>query len=109
MGDKKLLDFTCPECRGPMHTFLDDGPPTYQCKVGHAYSMRALLMEHSSTEERQLWSAALALEEAASVAVEAIGVLPELGEQLTAAARAKERQAEAIKKLIEELKPFPVE
>ena len=109
MGEKKLLEFTCPECRGPMHTLMNEGPPVYRCKIGHAYSVRTLLTEHSHTQERMMWSAALALDEAAVLAAEAAECLPELREQLLEAGQEKQRQADSLKRLIEELRPFPVE
>jgi two-component system chemotaxis response regulator CheB len=109
MGDRKQLDFTCPECRGPMHTIDAEGPPVYSCRVGHAYSVRALLQDHSATQERHLWAAAVALDEAAAIAAEAAESLPELREQLLASGQEKQRQAEAVKAVIAQLRPFPSE
>jgi len=109
MGEKKQLDFTCPECRGPMHTVTGEGPPIYSCRVGHAYSVRTLLQDHSATQERHLWAAALALDEAAAIAAEAAASLPELREQLMESGMEKQRQAQAIKDVIAQLRPFPLE
>ena len=81
----------------------------YRCKVGHAYSVRALLAAHDDTQERQLWAAALALDEAAVLAAEVAASLPELREQLMERGLQKERQAETIRQIIEELRPFPTE
>jgi two-component system chemotaxis response regulator CheB len=109
MVEKKLLDFTCPECRGPVHMLTEEGPPVFRCRIGHAYSVRTFLQQHGETQERQLWAAAVALDEAASIAAEAAETLPQLREQLLASGLEKQRQADAVKAIIAELKPFPVE
>jgi two-component system chemotaxis response regulator CheB len=109
MGEKKQLDFTCPECRGPMHTLTGEGPPVYSCRVGHAYSVRTLLQDHSATQERHLWAAAVALDEASGIAAEAAEALPELREQLMQSGDEKKQQADKIREVIAQLRPFPVE
>lgn len=56
---------TCPECHGPLWE-LDVGRlKRYQCRVGHAYSEEALVVEQGSAVETALWSALEALEERA--------------------------------------------
>lgn len=60
---------TCPECRGPL--FRRDLTPTFSefhCRVGHVFSPDVLLDEHTSTQERKLYEALLALEEGAQLA-----------------------------------------
>jgi two-component system chemotaxis response regulator CheB len=109
LGEKKQLDFTCPECRGPMHTHIDNGPPMYSCRIGHGYSARALLQDHAATQERHLWAASLALDEAAALADEAADALPELRERLIESGQQKQRQAAIIKGVIAQLQPFPAE
>src|SRR5262245_50146791 len=89
MSDKQLVEFTCPECRGPLTRILGEGPPQYRCLVGHAYSPRLLLEAHYETEERQLWMAALALEEAAKMASDVAAELPEVKGQLVDAGASK--------------------
>ncbi len=67
--DEPFSGFTCPECRGPL--FRRDLTPTlaeFRCRVGHAFSPEVLLEEHTSTQERKLYEALLALEEGASLA-----------------------------------------
>jgi two-component system, chemotaxis family, protein-glutamate methylesterase/glutaminase len=109
MSDKRLVEFTCPDCRGPMSKSTGGGPPAYRCLVGHAYSPRLLLQAHYDAEERQLWSAALALEEAATIAAEVGADLPDLAPTLSQAADAKRRQAKAVEAVIEQLRPFPLD
>ena len=109
MSDRQVVEFTCPECRGPVSRIVDEGPPQYRCLVGHAYSARLFLEAHYDTEERQLWAAALALEEAAIIARTIGNDLPDLKGPLEEAGALKRRQAEAIKAVIEQLRPFPTE
>jgi len=40
----------------------------FRCRVGHAFPPRVLLDEHTSTQERKLYEAILALEEGATLA-----------------------------------------
>lgn len=58
--------FTCPECRGPLY---ENGNPTeFRCRVGHTLSLRTLFEEHTSTQERKLYEAIVALDEGADLA-----------------------------------------
>jgi two-component system chemotaxis response regulator CheB len=61
--------FTCPECRGPL--FQRELTPSlveFRCRVGHVFSPNVLLAEQTSTQERKLYEAIVALEEGADLA-----------------------------------------
>jgi len=104
---RQLIDATCPECRGPMARVSAEGPLEFQCLVGHRYSPMSLLHEHYATQERTLWSAVVALEEAANL-VNAVGpyASPEALENLQRQAEQKAQQAKQIRALLEDLRPF---
>jgi two-component system chemotaxis response regulator CheB len=98
----RFSGFTCPECRGPLY---EDGqkPVEFRCRVGHVLSLRTLLEEHSSTQERKLYEAIVALEEGADlaerVAASGAGLNPtELKEE----ANQLRRNANVIRKLLED-------
>jgi two-component system chemotaxis response regulator CheB len=58
--------YTCPECRGPLYE--TDHPTEFRCRVGHVLSLKTLFDEHTSTQERKLYEAMVALEEGADLA-----------------------------------------
>jgi two-component system, chemotaxis family, protein-glutamate methylesterase/glutaminase len=68
MRTVRLINATCPDCRGPLSEVIEDGVREYRCLVEHRYSVEELLHAHSDAEERALWMAILALEEAAVIA-----------------------------------------
>ena len=79
----------------------------YRCLVGHRYSTRTLLAAHSEAQEKALWSAVVALEEAANIADE---VAPQFTDDSAARLRAQGdkrlKQASAIRALLQDLEPF---
>jgi two-component system chemotaxis response regulator CheB len=60
--------FTCPECHGPLYTLKKPGPREFRCRVGHVLSLGTLVSEASSTQERKLYEALLAMQEGADLA-----------------------------------------
>ncbi len=68
---KTFSGLTCPECRGPLWQHEHGKIKDFRCRVGHTYSFESMLEQHAVTTERALWSAALAVEEAAILAREA--------------------------------------
>jgi len=104
---QQLIQATCPECRGPLTEAREEHLREYRCLVGHAYSPSSLLQAHSETQERALWAAVVALEEAAKL-VDAIAPQfpPEIADRLQTQARIKSQQALEIREIIEELEPF---
>ena len=62
----RFSGYTCPECRGPLY---ENGKPSeFRCRVGHTLSLKTLFDEHTSTQERKLYEAIVALEEGADLA-----------------------------------------
>src|ERR687894_111967 len=49
MATSRLIEATCPECRGPLTEVVDDGVLGYRCLVEHRYSPMGLLAGHSET------------------------------------------------------------
>lgn len=67
-SDMKFSGVTCPECRGPLYEVTRRGPPEFRCRVGHVLSVKTLLDEHTSTQERKLYECIVALDEGADLA-----------------------------------------
>jgi two-component system, chemotaxis family, protein-glutamate methylesterase/glutaminase len=107
MTSRRLIEATCPECRGPLTEIQEDSIVEYQCLVGHRYSPEALLHAHSATQERMLWSAVVALEEAKNLVSNVAPHLPgEIRPSLQSQADQKVHQAERIRQVLSELSPF---
>jgi hypothetical protein len=78
-----------------------------RCLVGHIYSPLTLLQAHYETQERALWSAVVALEEAMPL-VDSVAPFcsPEAAARLKEQAAAKHQQAKDIRAVLERLEPF---
>jgi len=104
---QRVLEATCPDCRGPMSESVYGGLREYSCLVGHRYSARALLQAHSETQEKSLWSAVVALEEAANLVRETAEEFPDgVADRLREQAAKKLAQAKEIRRVLEHLEPF---
>ena len=107
METKRSIEATCPDCRGPLSECFTDGLREYSCLVGHRFSAKGVLRAHSEVQEKALWAAVVALEEATNL-VDAVsdqfpaGVTAILRQQ----AAAKLEQAKALKLVLEQLEPF---
>jgi len=109
MPDARLINATCPDCRGPLSEVIENGVREYRCLVEHRYSDIALLTAHSETQERALWSAVLVLEEAAVIARDIASRWPSLSDSLLTQAAEKQAQAQAVRAVIATLRPFRFE
>jgi two-component system chemotaxis response regulator CheB len=111
-GPQRAMDrfsgFTCPECRGPLY---EDGQPAeFRCRVGHVMSLKTLLEEHTSTQERKLYEAIVALEEGADLADRmAVAGTGTEQDDLRREAEQLRRNAGVIRKLIEERAMTPAD
>ena len=106
METRRLINATCPECRGPLTEVATDGIVEYTCLIGHRYSPRGLLLAHSEAQERALWAATLALQEAKVLADE---VAPHLGgdaDSVRQQGDQKRQEAEAVRTVIDEWQQF---
>jgi two-component system chemotaxis response regulator CheB len=109
MQTSRLLEATCPDCRGPLTAVSDNGVVEYLCLVEHRYSPLALLAAHSDTQERALWAAVLVLEEAAIIARHVASQVPALSESLRQQGEDKARQADTIRQVLDGLIPFTID
>jgi two-component system chemotaxis response regulator CheB len=109
MPELRLINATCPDCRGPLSEVIENGVREYRCLVEHRYSDLALLRAHYETQERALWAAVLVLEEAANIARDVAAHTPTAAATLHAEAVDKEKQAAAVRLVVEQLKPFTYE
>ncbi|HEX5226165.1 MAG TPA: chemotaxis protein CheB [Bryobacteraceae bacterium] len=99
---EKFSGFTCPECRGPL--FVSGREPIeFACRVGHVMPLRTLLEEHTSTQERKLYEAIVALEEGADLAEYSARELAGVEkDELEKEATQLRRHSKIIRELIEE-------
>jgi two-component system chemotaxis response regulator CheB len=98
---ERFSGLTCPECRGPLYE--NGHPDEFRCRVGHVLSLKTLFDEHTSTQERKLYEAAVALEEGADLAERmAFASNPEEMDDFKAEAKQLRGAAGVIRKLIEE-------
>jgi two-component system, chemotaxis family, protein-glutamate methylesterase/glutaminase len=107
MESSRNINATCPECRGPLTEIQLNGMREYRCLVGHAYSPRSVLQAHSEAQEKALWAAVVALEEAANLArIVAPQFAQPIPEKLEAQAVQKLQQAAEVRGVLEHLEPF---
>lgn len=57
---------TCPECHGSLWELKSDAGIRFECRVGHAYGVDALISEQGEAVEAALWSAINHLQERAA-------------------------------------------
>jgi two-component system chemotaxis response regulator CheB len=109
--EKKLLEATCPECRGPLSEHQTErGPREFVCLVGHRYSARALLEAHSESQEKALWSAVVALEETVNITrAVTTEFTPEAAESLREQSAKRVKEAVLLREILQRLEPFSIE
>ena len=101
-SEEKFSGFTCPECHGPLWESRG-GPLEFYCRVGHVFPLKTLIDEHTSTQERRLYEAIVALEEGAALSELALPHMePERREGLQREAVQLRQHAAAIRKMLEE-------
>lgn len=108
METKESIEATCPDCRGPLSVHRSGNSPVeIKCLVGHTYSVLGVLRAHGATQEDALWSAMVALKETGPLLEAVSGELSEEALlRLRAQVQKKERQAEILREIIEDLDPF---
>jgi two-component system chemotaxis response regulator CheB len=107
MTTRRVLEATCPECRGPLTEIREADFVEYECLVGHRYAPEALLHAHAEAQERVLWSAVVALEEAQNLVSNVAPYLPAaIRSSLESEAEQKRHQATIIRDILGHLTPF---
>ncbi len=110
MQEKKALEASCPDCRGPLSEIREESLREYRCLVGHVFSARTLLQAHSDATEKALWAAVVALEESANMVQSVAPQFPaSVAKRLEEQAKEKHRQAEEVRRILEKLEPFQTE
>jgi two-component system chemotaxis response regulator CheB len=108
----EIAPFQCPDCGGTLWESETSGITTYRCRVGHAYAVNSLLAKHAETVEGTLWTAYRALEEKAAMSHRIARRLRERKREESAArfdrqAETATRQAEELKRILDDLEPPP--
>jgi two-component system, chemotaxis family, protein-glutamate methylesterase/glutaminase len=86
--------FICPDCGGPL--FENDNPdyPHFHCRIGHAYSLNALLAGQDDALEAALWAAVPALQENADLKQRTVAMLERNGKSSNAARIREDAEAQ---------------
>jgi two-component system chemotaxis response regulator CheB len=63
VSSRTFSDLTCPDCGGPLYLSHGERMQTYDCLVGHRWTPKSLLEQHSSSVERAIWVTIRSLEE----------------------------------------------
>jgi len=96
--------FTCPECSGALWELRDGELVRYRCRIGHAYSEDAMLVEQGNSVEAALWTALEVLEERAELlrgmAERRGGAHPRLRRRLESGAHDAETRADLIRRAL---------
>ena len=99
---ERYSGISCPECHGPL-SIRSGGPLEFRCRVGHAFSLKNLIDDHTSVQEKKLYEAILALEEGAGLAEYAMSdAAPESRAALQKEAAQLRTHADTIRRMIEE-------
>jgi two-component system, chemotaxis family, protein-glutamate methylesterase/glutaminase len=100
--------YTCPDCGGPLLENGNPDLPHFRCRIGHAYTLNALLAGENNALETALWAAVRALQENAELKERAAAMVERSGSSSDAGriredAKAQMEQAELIRTRIVEV------
>lgn len=59
--------YTCPECSGSLWEVKDGTATRFECRVGHSYTLPALVEDNCETLEKAMWVALRTIEESISL------------------------------------------
>ena len=102
---KVASGYVCPDCGGALFEDGSQEIPHYRCRIGHAYSLNALLAGHDDALETALWAAVRSLQENAEVKERTATMLERKGQNSNAAriredAKAQMKQAKLLRERI---------
>ncbi|WP_324677152.1 chemotaxis protein CheB [Hymenobacter sp. GOD-10R] len=95
----ELTPFFCPECQGPLVQLVEDNLVHFRCRIGHAFSLSALLASVTEGVENQLYQVMQSLEEAQQLLKhlsERFADQPDLAHSLAVQAEQARRRAQAV-------------
>lgn len=100
--------YVCPDCGGALFEDGDSDAPHFHCRIGHAYSLNALLAGEDDALETALWAAVRSLRENAALKERTAALLERTGSNLDTAriredARAQKEQAKLLRERIVEV------
>jgi two-component system chemotaxis response regulator CheB len=103
-----LTPLTCPDCPGALavRTEGSEGHLHFECRIGHAFSLRDLLATKEERIEERLWAAVVAFEEHAALLGELESRRGALESPYAVRARTALASARALRALIEEDMPI---
>lgn len=100
--------YICPDCGGPLFENGDPHFPHFRCRIGHAYSLNALLAGGDDALETALWAAVRALQENAELKERTATMLERSGKSFDTVriredAKAQMEQAKLLRERIVEV------
>ena len=93
--------FTCPDCSGTLWIVDEESLLRFRCRVGHAYSTKAMLDAQGESLEAALWMAVRALQERRDLLLRVAENAP--GGEQSALARRMRRKADELSAAFDQL------
>jgi len=108
-GAEKTSGISCPDCPGVLAASRSERYLGFRCRIGHAYSLKDLIVAKEVRLEEALWAPITALEELATILEDLLSQdrarIPSKRSILERRVAAARRHASAIRAIIEESEP----